>query len=474
MWAWRCLYVAVLIAIVSGCDKNDAYRRPTSLDRVNQVEAIIAKREKDLNAFLYLSPTATAIRDAESVDRESSKHLTLHGLTFAVKDNIAVANLPMTFGSRAFRNLVPNRDAAVVRDLRARGAVFIGKTNLDEFATSIWGVSGLGGQTRNLFSARYTPGGSSAGSAVAVGAGMADFALGTDTCASILLPSAYAGIVGMRPSHGLISLDGVLPAYVDQDVVGPMAKDVKTIRRVMQSLAPAHIAPGQTMTTSMPKPRIAVASLNMRYNPNAEGNTQFESVLSSLRTRGFDIVQIDVDVKGLTSSIYRMPMDGRLMQDVIRFLQQYPQSPVQNSEDFLSNKISSNILGPPKGPRSYMAQHALSPPESEVAFSDRKAAMAALRDVFDKAFGVTGASVLLVPTAETLPLKMSDSIVPNVDFEYCQWSAFTGLPAITLPAGYWPESGLPFSVMLLGRAQDDQGLLNAAATIEHHLRSPHH
>jgi amidase len=431
---------------------------------VARAQAIMQTHEPYLNAFIHDVPHATMAADAQAID--ATGNAPLRGLTFAVKDNIAVANIPLTFGSRAFQQILPSDDATAVARLRANGAVLLGKTNLDEFAGDIWGVSGLGGQTRNLFSKEHGPGGSSAGSAVAVGAGMADITLGTDTCASILLPAAYAGVVGMRPSHGLVPLTGVLPGFLDQDVIGPMAKDVRTLRLAMQSLTNGTITV-KARSDMRDKPlRVGVATLTMRHDPDEQARHTFAAAIARLQKHGIETVEISLDITDLVSRIEKNALHGQAMQDVVRFLQLFPASPVKNANDFLLPNIASAMLGPPKGPRSYYQEHARTKVESSAIKIERAADMKRLRAKLDQTMAAAGVSVLIVPTTEALPLKLTDIEVPEADFEYCQWSAYSGLPAIALPAGRWPKSRFPYSLMLLGRAQDDATLLEIAERLE--------
>jgi amidase len=457
--------VLLTIAVMScTAPRSDAQRSAAA--SAARAQAMMQAHEPYLNAFIQDVPHAEITAEARAVD--AKENLPLQGLAFAVKDNIAVANMPLTFGSKAFQHVRPSRDAPAVARLRASGAVFVGKTNLDEFAGDIWGVSGLGGQTRNLFSKDHGPGGSSAGSAVAVGAGMADIALGTDTCASILLPAAYAGIVGMRPSHGLVPLTGVLPGFLDQDVIGPMAKDVRTLRLAIHSLTNEALPKARGDMPGKPL-RVGVAALNMRHNPDVQAMQAFAATIARLQNHSIEAVEIDIDIKGLISRIDKNPLHGQAMHDVVHFLRAFPHSPVKDAGDFLLPDIASFMLGPPKGPRSYYQEHARSKIESNAAKIMRAADMQELRTKLDQAMAAAGVSVLILPTTEAFPLKLTDTEVPEADFEYCQWSAYSGLPAIALPAGQWPKSKFPYSLMLLGRAQDDATLLEIAEQLEKHV-----
>lgn len=199
-----------------------------------------------LGAILRLDPRAEAEARGCDADRRAG-HLRgpLHGVPMIVKDNIDVAGLPTTSGNRAMAGAMPWRDAAQVARLRAAGAVIVGKANMSELSFEIRSRSSLGGDVRNPFARAATSGGSSGGTAVAVAAGFAVAGLGTDTGGSIRVPAAYNGLVGLRPTHGLLDLTGVAPLAPSTDTIGPIARsiaDAALLFRVMAGLGRPPLA----------------------------------------------------------------------------------------------------------------------------------------------------------------------------------------------------------------------------------------
>src|SRR5690606_3476978 len=171
----------------------------------------------------------------------------LHGIPVVLKDNIDATPMATTAGSLALRDLRPRRDAFLVQRLRQAGAVILGKANLSEWANfrstrSISGWSSAGGQARNPYAPDRSPCGSSSGTAVAVAANLAVVGIGTETDGSILCPAAVTGIVGLKPTVGLVSRDGIVPIAHSQDTAGPMARTVEDAALVLAAIAGADPA----------------------------------------------------------------------------------------------------------------------------------------------------------------------------------------------------------------------------------------
>ncbi|NUT40466.1 MAG: allophanate hydrolase, partial [Thermoactinospora sp.] len=203
----------------------------SAVERVRRAYARIAEVDRP-EVWIDLRPQEDAEADAAVVDPAAP----LAGTVFAVKGNIDVAGLPTTAGcpSYAYR---PGRDAEVVARLRAAGAVVLGTTNLDQFATGLVGTRSPYGAVRNAVDPAYVSGGSSSGSAVAVALGIADFALGTDTAGSGRVPAAFNGIVGVKPTYGLVPAAGVVPACRSLDCVTVFARTLAQARRAFTVMA---------------------------------------------------------------------------------------------------------------------------------------------------------------------------------------------------------------------------------------------
>jgi Asp-tRNA(Asn)/Glu-tRNA(Gln) amidotransferase A subunit family amidase len=214
----------------------------TYLDRI----AAYNQAGPKLDAILTLNPNALA--QADALDAASARHGTpgpLFCVPLVLKDNYNTADMPTTGGSTALAGMQPVRDAFVVGRLRAAGAIVLAKANMAEFALSGTTVSSLGGQTLNPYDLTRTPGGSSGGTGAAVAANLAMAGTGSDTVNSVRSPSSANDLVGIRPTKGLLSLNGIMPVSSTQDAIGPIARDVvdvATMLQVMQAADPADPA----------------------------------------------------------------------------------------------------------------------------------------------------------------------------------------------------------------------------------------
>ncbi|MFD7843817.1 allophanate hydrolase [Nocardia sp. NPDC059764] len=231
--------------------------------------------------------------DAEVATDIASAAGVLAGLRLAVKDNVDVAGLPTTAACPDFA-YTPDRDAPAVAALRAAGAVVVGKTNLDQFATGLVGTRSPYGVVENALRPGYVSGGSSSGSAVVVATGEADIAIGTDTAGSGRVPAALHGLVGIKPTVGVISTAGVVPACRSYDCVTIFAADLGLADRAMGVMAAGAAGrpwPADTRLAAPSKPVVAVFETLPDLDP--QWHTAFERTVASLRDTGATIVEID-------------------------------------------------------------------------------------------------------------------------------------------------------------------------------------
>ena len=260
------------------------------------------RAHNDPAIFIALREEAEVLAEARSLGKPGEKTRPLYGIPVSVKDNIDVKGLPTTAACPAY-SYRPNRDAAVVARLREAGALILGKTNLDQFATGLVGVRTPYGIGRNLFDPKLIPGGSSTGSALAVGAGLTPLALGTDTAGSGRVPAAFANIVGLKPSRGLVSTLGVVPACRTLDCVSVFALTVDDALATLEVIS----APDAGDASSGPRPVRAAGPMpeGLRLGTPLPGQRLFfgdrvsealyEAALARFTDMGVKIVEVDIE-----------------------------------------------------------------------------------------------------------------------------------------------------------------------------------
>lgn len=252
--------------------------------------------------FIALRDEAEVLAEAKALQASGRTDLPLYGVPFAVKDNIDVAGLPTTAACPAFA-YKPTHDATAVAKLRAAGAIVIGKTNLDQFATGLVGVRSPYGVPRNTFDPELVPGGSSSGSATSVAAGIVPFSLGTDTAGSGRVPAGFNNIVGLKPSLGLISTHGLVPACRTLDCISIFALTVDDAWAALSVAGGYDVADSYSRTRPLGRPgampphiKLGVPIPGQRlFFGDKEYEAGYEAALARLAKLGCEIVEIDVE-----------------------------------------------------------------------------------------------------------------------------------------------------------------------------------
>ncbi len=283
------------------------------LDRI----AAIDDAGPTLNAVIELNPDALKDADALDAERKAGKvRGPLHGIPVLLKDNIDALPMANSAGSLALAEHHPKADAFLVRKLREAGAVVLGKTNLSEWANfrstrSSSGWSGRGGQTRNPYALDRNPCGSSAGTGSAIAANLAAVGIGTETDGSIICPSAVAGLVGIKPTVGLVSRGGIIPISVSQDTAGPMTRSVADAAALLTAIAspdPADPAAGERTDPTpidysahlkadgLKGARIGVVRKLMGYQPDTDA--AMERAIAALKAAGATVVDAEIPTLG--------------------------------------------------------------------------------------------------------------------------------------------------------------------------------
>ncbi|MEA2968722.1 MAG: allophanate hydrolase [Alphaproteobacteria bacterium] len=424
----------------------EAHRSGTS-----SPEATVARTYARIRAhgdpaiFITLRAEADALAEAAALAANGDTDLPLYGVPFAVKDNIDVKGLPTTAACPAF-SYDPGKDATSVARLKAAGAIVIGKTNLDQFATGLVGVRTPYGTPRNLFDPALIPGGSSSGSAIAVGAGLVPLALGTDTAGSGRVPAGLSNIVGLKPSLGLVSTAGLVPACRTLDCVSVFAFTVDDAFAALAAMA----GPDPADPYSRPRPLGAPGAVptGLRIGAPMPGQRLFfgdrvsaaayEAALARLAGLGATIAEIDIEPFYETA---RLLYDGPWVAE--RYIT--ARSLIASAPESMHPVTRQIVLG---------GSH-LGTADAFKAFYE----LEELRRVRDHTFRGIDALVLpTVPTVYTIEQVLADPIGLNSRLgTYTNFVNLLDLCALAVPAAMHAH-GTPFGITLLAQAGNDAAL----------------
>ncbi|MBX4958327.1 allophanate hydrolase [Rhizobium lentis] len=412
------------------------------------VEVVIARRTASTDPAIFITPTPDDMLRAEALAlmqrAPAPNSLPLWGIPFAVKDNIDVAGLPTTAACPAF-SYQPEKDSTVVARLRAAGAIVIGKTNLDQFATGLNGTRSPYGAPRSVFDKNYVSGGSSSGSAVAVASGLASFALGTDTAGSGRVPAAFNNLVGIKPTPGLVPNVGVVPACRSVDVVtvfAPTVGDGVAIRKVMEGYDAADPFSRKAVASSLPASGLRIGVLDgaeREFFGNRHVEALYDAAIERARSLGATIVPFDyAPFRQAAELLYNGPWVAERLAAVKDFL-------ATNGADF--EPTVRTII---ESAKAY---------DAVAAFEGRYKLEALRQETLKEWEKVDILMLPTSPTTYTVEEMMADPIVKNGHFgRYTNFANLLGCAAIAVPAGFDANDHLPSGVTLIGPAFTDDAL----------------
>jgi allophanate hydrolase len=383
-----------------------------------------------------------------ALEKQDPDALPLYGIPFVIKDNIDVAGVPTTAGCPGF-SFTPAESAPVVTKLLAAGAVLLGKTNLDQFATGLVGIRSPYGICGNSHDARYIPGGSSSGSAVAVAKGLASFSLGTDTAGSGRVPAAFNNLIGLKPSLGRLSTRGVVPACRSLDCVSIFAltaEDAAAVLAVAEGFDaedPYSRALGQTPIAAL---RFGVPrAAQLDFFGDADYARLFAAAVARLESLGGTPVEIDfAPFLEAAAMLYGGPWLAERYAAVGDFLERQPDAVYP---------ITRAIIAGGRTPLAHDAFRA-------------EYRLAALKRASESAWAKV--DVILTPTAGTIytiAAVEADPLALNATLgRYTNFMNLFDLAGVAVPAGFRAD-GLPFGVTLVGPAASERALLELASRL---------
>jgi aspartyl-tRNA(Asn)/glutamyl-tRNA(Gln) amidotransferase subunit A len=432
--------------------------RKRQLSPVELTKAFLARIEQlqpALNAFITVTPDL-ALKQARQAEREIAKKRyrgLLHGIPITLKDLFYTAGIRTTAGSRILRNFVPTENAIVVDRMREAGTILLGKTNLHEFAFGATNINPHYGAVHNPWDLSRVSGGSSGGSAAAVSAGLCLASLGTDTGGSIRLPAAACGIVGLKPTLGLVPTDGVIPLSFTHDHVGPLCRCVEDAALMLGVLAGPH-GPGPFR---LPRNGKGIRGLRV----GVPKNYFFDRLQREVRLR---VLAAHTAMEEMGAKIQEVKLQGiqetaNLVADILfpeatafhwKWLSKRPQDYGEDLRTRMQGRMSQTAV-------TYL--HALQKRQQYV-------------ESFKKV--MESVDVLAVPTVaivaprideKEVKIGRSKEIVRAALLRLTFPGNLSGLPAISVPCGFSREK-MPIGLQLIGRPFDEATLLRVALAYE--------
>ena len=466
--------------LAAALDAGEVTSRELVTGYLARIEAF-DQRGPALNTMVVINPNAMAAADARDAERaEGRVRGPLHGIPVVVKDNYDTADMPTSGGAIGLATSVPPDDAFQVSRLREAGAIILGKTNMHELARGITTVSSIVGQTRNPYDPTRNPGGSSGGTGAAVAASFAAVGMGSDTCGSIRIPSAHHALVGLRGTRGLASGDGIIPLSTTQDIGGPLARSVRDLAITLDATVGVDPADETTLRsegripasyTDALDPRglqgIRVALLEeLLGDTGAERpvRTVIEAAVEEMTAEGAEAVEIgDTDFGSLLEGASLIGLEFKF--DFDAYLAKTPGAPVRSLAELVELGLYHQVLATGTF-RASLDVESLDTDE----YRERLAKRGTLREAVETLLDEHNLTALIYPTIR----QTARPIGQGQPGSNCSLSAISGLPAITVPAGYAAD-GMPVGLEMIGREFAEADLIRLAYAYEQatrHRRPP--
>ena len=449
-----------------------------ALDRIGAIDA-------QLNAFISVDPEG-ALACADDIDQRRTAGAVLGplaGIPLALKDVLCVRGGRTTCGSKILKHFIAPYDATAVKRLRDADAVFIGKTNMDEFAMGSSGENSYFGPTLNPRDPERVPGGSSGGSAAAVAADETILALGSDTGGSVRQPASYCGVVGLKPTYGRVSRYGLIAYASSLDQIGPITKDVEDAALLLQAIAGRDPRDSTSSTAPVPDYRAALnrdirglkVGLAREHFPaalDAEVAAATQNAANALVAAGAELVDVELPVAGhpeyCISTYYIIAM-AEASANLARYDGvKYGYRAAGNTDlQAMYWQTRSEGFGTEVKRRIMLGAYALSAGYYDAYYRKAQQVRTLIREDFARAF--VACDVLISPVAPTVAFRLGEQLDDPLQMYlndiYTAAVNLAGIPAISVPFAH-SHSGLPIGVQLLAPPLEEARLLCAAHALE--------
>lgn len=452
----------------------------SATDIAKSVCARIEQVEGQIQAFLTLTQEA-ALAQAKLADDKLARGETLPplaGIPGTLKDNICTQGVKTSCASKILANFVPPYNATVVDKLSNQGAVIVGKSNMDEFAMGSSTENSAYQTTRNPWNTETVPGGSSGGSAAAVAAGEAIWALGSDTGGSIRQPAAYCGVVGLKPTYGRVSRYGLVAYASSLDQIGPITRDVTDSALVMNAIAGYDKYDSTSINAEVPDftraltqdikgLKIGIPKEYFGAGLNAEVRKAIEAAVAKLSALGAQVIGVSMPNTEYALSAYYLIATAEASSNLARYDGvSYGHRGEGNDIVAMYKRSRTEGFGEEVRRRIMLGTYALSSGYYDAYYLKALKVRTLVKQDFDRAFEQV--DVLVTPTAPTQAFrvgeKVNDPLAMYLEDVCTVPINLAGVPAISLPCGF--AGGLPIGVQIIGKPLDEVTVLRAAYALE--------
>jgi len=445
----------------------------------------IKKQDKKIHAFLSLNEKG-ALEQAKAADKkikEGKGICGLGGIPAAIKDNMLIEDLPCTAGSKILENYKATYNATVIEKLKGEGAVFLGKTNMDEFAMGSSTENSAYGPTKNPRDTKKVPGGSSGGSAAAVAANMCVYALGSDTGGSIRQPASLCGVCGFKPTYGRVSRYGLIAMASSLDQIGSFAKNVADLKEVYTAIggydkrdatsAKMPLGGAREFTEGLKGVKIGVPKEYFIEGMESGVEEKVREAISKMEKAGAEIIEVNLLDPKYGLAVYYTIMPAEVSANLARFDGiRYGYSEIRNPKSEIRNlldvykKSRAKGFGKETTRRIMLGTYVLSAGYYDAYYKQAQKVRAVIRDDFRKVFEKV--DFLVTPTSPSVAwdigAKFEDPLTMYLSDIYTVTANVAGLPGVSIPCG--ESRGLPVGLQIMGRWNDDYGVLGVAELCE--------
>ncbi len=403
----------------------------------------------------------------------------LTGIPFAIKDNILIEGHISSAGSKILENYTATYNATVIKELKKEGAVFLGRTNMDEFAMGSSTQTSAYGVTRNPIDPSRVPGGSSGGSAAAVAADMALVALGTETCGSVREPSAFCGLVGLKPTYGAVSREGIIAMGNSLDQVSPFGKNVRDTEIIFNTLSKYD----KDDSTSIPDElrnnlktkshKLKSKTIGVPWHLFEEGvdpviMENFKQSMDKFKNAGYEIIDIKLPHSKYSLAVYYIIMPAEVSTNLSRFDGiRYGFSAEGDNLLDVYKKSRGKGFGKEARRRILLGTYVLSHGYYDAYYNKAIKVREKIKGEILEAF--KNVDLIVTPTAPLLPFKIGEKMDDPVAMYLCDiFSApanLAGVPSIALPSGF-NKDGLPMSIQFMATHFNEDALFEIGKKFE--------